>query len=350
MNITSGIIPSTQKIVLYGPEGIGKSTFASQMPDPVFIDTEGSTKKLNVRRMDKPQSFSMLLEEVKYIYQNPAVCRTLVIDTMDWAEKLAYSHVCAVKKWESVEDAGYGAGYRYTYEAVGNLLNLLTEVVDAGVNVLLTAHAAMRKFEQPDEMGSYDRWELKLQNSSKCNIAAMVKEWADMVLFANYKTYVVTTKEKKTRAQGGSRVMYTTHHPCWDAKNRDGLPEELPFEFAQIAHLFGKNVEKPIDRITAKAEAAGIPVTVTDAQSDPSPKEKPSWLYEEPDQRIPQKLRELMVASAITEEDVEWAVSEKGYFPKGMRIWEYPADFIDGVLVGAWDQVRQMILKKGPKE
>lgn len=353
MNITSGIIQSPQKIVLYGPEGIGKSTFASKMPDPVFIDTEGSTKKLNVRRMDPPQSWSMLLSEAKYIAEHPAVCRSLIIDTMDWAEKLAVSHVLSVKKWSSIEDPGYGSGYRYVYEEMGKLLNQLTDVVNGGVNVLITAHAAMRKFEQPDEMGSYDRWELKLQNSGKCNVAAMVKEWADMVLFANYKTFVVTTQDKKNRAQGGSRVMYTTHHPCWDAKNRDGLPDELPFDFTQIAGIFGDPPQKkpPMDQILNKAKAAGVPVVETPPAAA---EKKAEWLYEEPDQRVPQKLRELMIANAISEEDIEWAVSDKrGYFPKGMKIWEYPADFVDGVLVGAWQQVLDMILNekyKGKRE
>lgn len=342
MNITSGIIHSAQKIVLYGPEGIGKSTFASRMPDPVFIDTEGSTKKLNVRRMDRPQSFAMLLEEVRYIRQNPRLCKTLVIDTADWAEMLCIRDLCAKNKKTGIEDFGYGKGYVYLAEDFGKLLNELEEVIHTGVHVLLTAHAAMRKFEQPDEMGQYDRWEMKLGKKT----APLLKEWADMVLFANYKTVTVKTAENKVKAQGGSRVMYTSHHPCWDAKNRDGLPEELPFDFAQIAHLFGDSVEPPMDKILARAEEAGIPAAEAPGQEP----EKAEWLYVEPDERVPQALRELMIASAITEEDVEWAVSEKGYFPKGMKIWEYPADFIDGVLVGAWDQVAKMILDRWPKQ
>ena len=339
MNITSGIIPSAQKIVLYGPEGIGKSTFASRMPDPVFIDTEGSTKKLDVRRMDRPQSFSMLLEEVRYIRQNPRLCRTLVIDTADWAEMLCLRDLCAKNRKTGIEDFGYGKGYVYLAEDFGKLLNELEEVIHTGVHVLLTAHAMMRKFEQPDEMGQYDRWEMKLGKKT----APLLKEWADMVLFANYKTVTVKTAGNKVKAQGGSRVMYTSHHPCWDAKNRDGLPEELPFDFAQIAHLLGDSVEKPVDKILARAEEAGVPVAEV-------PQKEPEWLYEDPDPRVPEKLRELMIASAITEEDVEWAVSAKGYFPQGMKIWEYPPDFIDGVLVGAWGQVSEMILGRGPKQ
>ena len=89
MQITKGRISGAKKVLVYGPEGIGKTTFASHFPDPVFIDTEGSTKELDVARLSSPSSWTMLKEEVRYVIQNPAVCKTLVIDTADWAEKLA---------------------------------------------------------------------------------------------------------------------------------------------------------------------------------------------------------------------------------------------------------------------
>ena len=86
MQITRGKQPGAQKVVLYGPEGIGKSTFASKFPDPVFIDTEGSTRHLDVARLPKPSSWNLLMSAVKYVRDNPSVCKTLVIDTLDWAE------------------------------------------------------------------------------------------------------------------------------------------------------------------------------------------------------------------------------------------------------------------------
>lgn len=237
--ITSGVVSSAQKVVIYGPEGIGKSTFAAQFPNPVFIDTEGSTKKLNIRRFPKPTSWEMLKNEVKEA-MNGRLCKTLVIDTFDWAEQLCIETICSAHQKKGIEDFGYGNGYVYEKEEIGKFLNLLQEVVDSGINVVLTAHAQMRKFEQPDELGAYDRWELKLGKKTSSQISPLVKEWADMVLFANYKTYAVAVDKdgKKFKAQGGDRVMYTTHHPCWDAKNRDGLPSEMPFEYSGIAHLF----------------------------------------------------------------------------------------------------------------
>ena len=222
MEITRGIIRKAQKVLIYGPEGIGKTSFAARFPNPVFIDTEGGSASLDVARLPKPTSWAMLLEEVGYIKQNPALCKTLVIDTMDWAEALCVEAICAKYQKKGIEDFGYGNGYVYTKEELGRLLNSLQEIIDLGINVVLTAHAQMRKFEQPDELGAYDRWELKLGKKTSSQTAPLVKEWADMVLFANYETIVVTTDSKKNKAQGSRRVMYTEHHACWDAKNRAG--------------------------------------------------------------------------------------------------------------------------------
>ncbi|MBQ9994641.1 MAG: ATP-binding protein, partial [Clostridia bacterium] len=124
MNITSGKIACAQKVVLYGPEGIGKSTFAARFPDPLFIDTEGSTKHMDVRRFDTPTSWSMLLEQVKYTRDNPQECKTLVIDTADWAEKLCIAQLLQSSHKNGIEDFGYGAGYTYAAERFGEVFNL----------------------------------------------------------------------------------------------------------------------------------------------------------------------------------------------------------------------------------
>ena len=180
--ITSGVQHTAQKVVVYGPEGIGKSTFASQFPNPYFIDTEGSTKKLNVKRLPKPTSWQMLLDEVKFAIQTRP-CDTLVIDTSDWAERLCTEAVCQKHRKSGVEDFGYGNGYTYIAEEWGRFLNLLQDVIDiANINVVLTAHAILRKFEQPNEMGAYDRYELKLGKKTTAQTAPLTKEWADMVL------------------------------------------------------------------------------------------------------------------------------------------------------------------------
>ena len=159
--ITSGTIAAPVKTVLYGPEGIGKSTFAAQFPAPVFIDTEGGTKRLNVARLPAPTSWAMLLDEVAEVSRGNVPCGTLVIDTADWAERLCIDAVCARAKVKGIEDFGYGKGYTYAKEEFGKLLDALEEVLNTGHNVVVLAHAAITKFEQPDAVGNYDRWTMK---------------------------------------------------------------------------------------------------------------------------------------------------------------------------------------------
>lgn len=362
MNIIKGKMPGAKKVVIYGPEGIGKSTFASQFPDPVFIDTEGSTKDMDVSRFEKPSSWTMLMEQLRYVKATQGLCKTLIIDTADWAEQMCVEDLCARNNKKGIEDFGYGNGYVYVKEEFGRFLNFLSDIVDVnGINVVLTAHAQIRKFEQPDEMGAYDRYELKLGKKTSSQTSPLVKEWADMVLFANYKTMSVSTddKGKKHKAQGGRRVMYTSHHPCWDAKNRYGLPEEVPFEYASIKHIIeptsvtskvtvvqGTEVKPPVRNEASKAVVAGeqmiLPVNnpVENAQSVANPQ----------DPRIPKALRDLMEANDIDEWDVQNVVAARGYFPADMPVYEYPEDFITGVLVGAWSQVYAMIKEMKEKQ
>lgn len=172
LNITKGKISRAQKVVVYGPEGIGKSSLAAQFPDSVIIDTEGGTAHMDVRRIDKPQSWEELLSIVKEVAATQNICKTLVIDTADWAEQLVTAYLCAKYKQSSIESFGYGKGYTYLAEEFTRLLSACDQVIAAGIHVVITAHAKMRKFEQPDEMGAYDRWEMKLSKQ----VAPLLKE------------------------------------------------------------------------------------------------------------------------------------------------------------------------------
>ena len=360
MQIIYGMLLCAIKLILYGPEGIGKSTFASMFPKPLFIDTEGSTTYMDVARTPKPTSWPMLLELIKEIINDPTLCRTLVIDTIDWAELLCARYICDKYQKKSIEEFGYGKGYTYLAEEFGRLLNLLSEAVERDINVVLIAHAKMRKFEQPDEMGAYDRWEMKLSTKT----APLAKEWADILLFANYKTYAVKTDTGKVKGQGGERRMYTTHHPCWDAKNRFGLAPELPFQYAEIAGIVDAACAsvQPISDPAPQSEPAAVnpppdpPQTVGDASApastetaEPAPPAPADDFVPDIPDGIPQALADLMRANHVTATDIQTAVSAKGYFPLGMEITDYPREFIDGCLIGAWDQLYQVILQEREK-
>ncbi len=343
MQITTGKIMKAQKIVVYGPEGIGKSTFAAQFPDPVFIDTEGSTGNMDVKRLPRPTSWEMLHEEMKYVIDNK-VCRTLVIDTVDWAEQLCLEAILNKYQKSGIEDFGYGNGYVYEKEEFGRFLNRLEDVISAGINVVLTAHAHLRKFSQPDEIGEYDRWELKLGKKTNSQISPLVKEWADAVLFVNYKTFAVSTDKdgKKFKAQGGGRVMYTQHHPCWDAKNRFGLPEETKFEYSVIApYIPCEKTENPANPAMAAVREQSAPL------SQQEQKNTEEWADITPDivipDNIPKALADLMTANSVSEEEIRLVVSNGGFFPYDTPIANYPPDFVNGMLISKWSGMYKKI-------
>lgn len=309
MNISRGKIERAQKVVIYGPEGIGKTTLASQFPDPLFIDTEGGTAHLDVARVEDIYDWENLVDSIAQIAKED-LCKTLVIDTADWAEQMCITHVCTKNKQKSIEAFGYGKGYVYLQETFQELLYALDVLIDSGINVVLTAHAKMRKFEQPDEIGAYDRWEMKLSK----NVAPIVKEWADMVLFCNYETFVVNTDGGKAKAQGGKRVIYTQHHPCWDAKNRHGLPEKLDMDYKGISHIFHTK--------TKAAEPVQNEYTPID------------------------HIKELMKRDGVIEMEICQFIASRGKHPEAKQIEDYPAEFIDGYVLKYWDRIVSGIKSK----
>lgn len=318
LNITKGKIDRAQKVVIYGSEGIGKSSLAAQFPNPLFIDTEGGTAHMDVRRIEKPQSWEEMLSVVKEVAAAKDVCRTLVLDTADWAEQLIVSYLCTKYKQNSIESFGYGKGYTYLGEEFSRLLGALDTVLASGVHVVITAHAKMRKFEQPDEMGAYDRWEMKLSKQ----VAPLLKEWCDILLFCNYQTFVVTSENNTQKAQGGKRVMYTSHHPAWDAKSRVPLPEVLDLDYKHIAHIFSRG-QTP----------AATTATQTAMQQQNLPEEESAV----------DVFRSILKEKGVTEEEVRQVVAARGKYSVETPIDDYPDEFLYGYVIRYWDQIFDII-------
>lgn len=290
IKITEGKVNSPIKAVIYGSEGIGKSTLASKMPGAVFFDLEGGTNRLNVKRVNQRfNDHNEVIEALAEVIQMKDV-KTIVIDTIDALELLIIKAVCKKYGKDGIESFGYGKGYTYVGEEMKRFLEACDGVVSRGINVTLLAHAKITKFEQPDEMGAYDRWSMKLTKMS----APLVKEWADLLLFCNYKTTVVSTSDNKKKVMGGERVMYATHHSCWDAKNRFDLPDEMPLTFDGIAKIYEG----------AKAVDFG---TVSGAEPEPTDVALPFDIGEpapEPESVELRGLRALMKQDGITEDQI----------------------------------------------
>ena len=315
-----------QKLVLYGVEGIGKTSLAAQCPEPLFIDTEGGTAHLDVRRLQEPENWEEHISLIKEVAATPDVCRTLVIDTADWAEAMAIDHICQKYKQPGLESFGYGKGYTFLAEEFARMLSACDEVIRSGKNVVITAHARQRRVELPDETGGFDVWGLKL--SKQCG--PLLKEWPDALLFINYKTFVVATDSNTHKAQGGKRVIYTSHSPVWDAKNRHGLPDEMDLSYASIAPIFqpGGSIEPaavtaPAATVTPGAAAPNVPA---EANSQPNWPASPETM---------KTLSEWMEQAKIAPEMIQKLVAQKGHFPVETRINEYPERFVRGWLISS---------------
>lgn len=340
MEITKGKQVKPIKAVCYGPEGIGKSTFASQWPAPLFVDVENGTSSLDVNRTPQPTSWTMLKGIVTELTKNAQGFQTLVIDTADWADSLASREICAMANKAGIEDFGYGKGWVALAEEWKRFLDLLSELQKRqGMHVLFLAHSTIRKFEQPDEAGAYDRYELKMEKKS----SALLKEWADMLLFANYKTLVIDVDGKK-KAQGGKRVMYTAHHSSWDAKNRFGLPEELPFDFTGIAKISVVETKKEVP----KAEPPKQEVPKTGPASEPvTPPASPAPAVKNESfipPCIPKELRDLMILSGVTVDELK-ATCTKSY-PIDTPIENYDPNFFLAKIVPSWEKVVALVEKQ----
>lgn len=233
--LSSGIIESAQKVLIYGQHGIGKTTLAAQMPGAVLIDVEGGSGHIDCTRYPRPKTWQELRYMVADAIKRLEPGSTLVIDSADWAERLATEHVCREHNVESIEGIGWGKGYVYVADEFKRLLQGLNMLIDKGVNVVLVAHDQIGRFDRPDEQSSYSVYGLKLSK----HVAPLVKEWADAVLFCRYREYVTKTADGKAKAVGGGeRVIQCTHTATIDAKNRWGIDGEVPMTAETIVeHL-----------------------------------------------------------------------------------------------------------------
>ena len=339
-NVISGVQRTAIKTLIYGPEGIGKSTLAAMWPNPIFIDLEGGTNQLPVVRLESPSSWSMLRAELTAIKNREVPCSTVVIDTMDAAERMCAEYIMARDGKKSIEEWGYGKGYTILQEEFGRLLDYLTDTAASGINVVVLGHSTMRKFERPDESGAYDRFELKLTKQ----VSPMVKEWADMVLFCDYKTYIETNKAGKAKATGGARVIRTTHAPTWDAKNRFGLPDELPLKLGEMPTQLGEVIPDMVAEQAAAVPAATVASVAPQTAPTAPVQTEPTTIattaeYSAPDypERM-KKLVDLMVANKVTDAELRDAVGKTGNFPAECSPVDYPEGFAD-YLVSGWDTV-----------
>lgn len=243
------------RMLVYGVEGVGKSTLAAASPSPLFIGEDG-VNHLDAARLPV-DSWTGLRVAVRALATEQHDYKTVVFDTVDWIEPLNWAFCCQRDEEKSIEGYGYGKGYVAAASEWGVLLSDLERLQrDRGLNVMLLGHCQQKTFKNP--VGEdFDRYELKLNPKA----SGLLKEWCDAVLFANHEEF--TKKDERTkRVRGvstGARWLHTNRTAAFDAKNRFGFPEALPLQWADVeAAMAASVVDVPTLVAELKRKAAQL--------------------------------------------------------------------------------------------
>jgi hypothetical protein len=226
-----------QKILTYGVQGLGKTTFGCTFERPILLRVEDGAAAIDVPTFPKLiENYGELMEALGALYGQEHAYQTLVMDSLDWLEPIVWAQTVArinadrERPVDSIEGVGYGKGYVEADQDWRNIMGWLDALrITRGMTIVLIAHAEIKRHEPPDG-DPYDRYQIKLHKRAW----ALWQEWADMVLFANYRKRTIKTKDggpkgdSKFRAEGtGERCLYTEERPAYLAKNRWGLPHEI---------------------------------------------------------------------------------------------------------------------------
>lgn len=226
-NITRGKVIKPALLLIYGPGGIGKTTFASRAPASIFLGAEDGTDNIDVTRFPTPESFEDVKLAIKELIESDHNFETLVIDSLDWIEPLIHESICREQKVKSIERAsgGYGKGY---LEAANEWLKLKKSLdvlrSKKKMNIILIAHPETVSFTNPQTQTQFQRYELKLHKRPK----AMFMEYVDAMFFASFEMFTTDKGGDIVAFATENRVLYTSWQTGFDAKNRYGLSDSLP--------------------------------------------------------------------------------------------------------------------------
>lgn len=227
------------RILIYGPEGVGKTKFGSLADAPVFIQTEkGLAGQTGIKRYPVAATFKDVMDSLTELATKEHDRKTLVVDSLDWLEPLIWAQVCKENNVSTIEKAGggFGKGYAMALDLWREYLQALDYLNEQKLmTIIQIAHSQVKRYENP-ETEAYDRLSIKLQDGKNISAAGLVMEYSDMVIFANY--YVAVSKEdgggfskgRKRAVGSGERILYFSEKPAFKAKSRFTLPEEIPFD------------------------------------------------------------------------------------------------------------------------
>ena len=211
-NVTRGPQVRKRRTLLYGPHGIGKTTWASKWPNPIVVATEDGSNDLDLARTPLLTKASDVVAVIREIASSDY--DTLVLDSVDWLEKLIETDL-----HNENFNSAFGQGMIEVSRRVSKVLNLLDLVVDSGKHVVILGHSHIRTITRPDGT-NWSRYEPKLTKHA----VATVSEWCDEMLFANNvvrsQSKQAGMKQVNVGVDSGERLLYTSATPQFEAKSR----------------------------------------------------------------------------------------------------------------------------------
>jgi hypothetical protein len=242
--IIKGKIKKPLLLCLFGTEGVGKTTFASKSEKPVFVGPESGNDNLDVSRFPTPKTWTELLSQISALSNEAHEYKTLVVDSIDWCERLMHSELIIRHNVKTIEDVAGGYG---RYVSVVNtewmqLIDMVRSLRDLKkMNIIFIAHYMVKTFNDPMTQMPYDRYQMKLLDKS----SALFREFVDVLGFATFEVSVKGTGTKGKGIGDGYRVLYTEKRPAHDAKNRFSLPYAIPFDFETFsAHMNSSDIDQ----------------------------------------------------------------------------------------------------------
>lgn len=259
---TKGKIDEPYLILVYGPNGVGKSSIASEFPECGFIDIEEGTKNLNVDRMPKPETYGEFQEQLHELFTDKKI-KSIAIDTADHLEALMVKQICVDAGVDALTDIAHGKGFEMVKLEWDKLFARLIHIKKEK-NVILIAHADIVSFNDPTQPNPYDRYNIRL---SKKGLQA-VKSYVDAILFMNYTTSTAKKKgDTKAKGFGGEeRALYTQYRAAHEGKNRFGLPYQIDLPTSGMYKAFHDAVKSgnPESAEVIISEIDGLMTKVTD--------------------------------------------------------------------------------------
>jgi hypothetical protein len=262
ISIKRGVTLSPPRILIYGPKGVGKTTFGAEAPAPILLPLEDGAGVLGVERFEIDgrntlQSYAEVIEALNFLGQQDHAYLTCIVDSLDWLEPLIHKETCTRNSWADIEAPGYGKGYKAADEVWREFFSYLQALRDhRNMQVILIAHEEVKTFQDP-ATDPYDRYQIKIHKGA----AGVAQEWADMIGFINRKTFTHTKKgafgrEQVKAVDTGDHVLYTEERPSHHAKNRYGLPAEIVLPKDGSYNAFANAMNTAIAARTQPAVAA----------------------------------------------------------------------------------------------